>query len=159
MILALSAIINDKDGNCIWRIVNLIQEKGDFVFVSIYLVDSTREWAVMKSGSGMAGKKIVVRGHKVQIQYENKLFRAVPHAIYFNKIYLHDYYLPSPYFNSPMLPDTKWELAFPLHANKQVLGALEVDGGERVSFQVEDTYEFQKVADEVSRLLVKFDLI
>lgn len=158
IISALSSINDNEDNELMWHVVDLIRENTGFVFVSIYLVDSAKKWALMKFGTGTAGRKIVAKGHKLQIQYQDRLFRSVPHAIYFNKINLYDYYAPSPYFNSPLLPDTKWELAFPLRVNDQVVGALEVDGGERVNFQEQDTYEFQKVADEVSRLLVKHDL-
>jgi hypothetical protein len=159
IILVLSSIKDNEDGKLMWRIVDLIKEKANFAFVSLYLVDSKKEFAVIKSGTDSYGKRMVERGHRENIQSEKYLYRTLPRAIYFNEVALHDYYAPSPYFNSPLLPFTAWELSFPLRINNRVIGALEVNGKEKASFQIEDTLEFQKVADEVSRLLVKFGLI
>jgi hypothetical protein len=156
IISALTAITSYDEGKLIWQITDLIDEVGCFTFVSIFLADKNKEFIVMKSGSGVAGKKMTERQHKLPVHADRKPLHPVANAFYLNEIQLHDYYQS---YYSPDIAESDWQLAFPLRINNQPIGVLEVEGSQRVSFQVEDTYEFQKVADEVSSLLVKYDLI
>ena len=90
---------------------------------------------------------------------EKYLYRTLTQTIFYNDCRFHDYYFPASQFASPILPFTAWELTFPLRINNLVVGALEINGKEKASFQIEDTLDFQRVADEVSRLLAKHGLI
>lgn len=47
-----------------WHIVSLIQESININFVSLYMVDSNKEFAVMKAGTGKAGQKLLEMGCK-----------------------------------------------------------------------------------------------
>jgi len=159
IISTLSSLDNIEDNRLIWYIVNLIKEKGRFFFVGLYMIDRNKEYATIKAGTTPYGEKLVEREHRLRIQSEENLLNPISYAIWINQLFLYDCYSPSHITYSPLFPETQWELVLPLRVNNQVVGALEIDGDTRVSFHEEDIYEFQKVADEVSRLLAKYDLI
>lgn len=80
-------------------------------------------------------------------------------AINFGAVSLCEYLGSEPYVTAPTVTNTVWELAFPLRVSDHVIGVLEIEGAEKASFHREEILEFQRVADEVSRLLEKFNLI
>lgn len=157
IISALSSIEENEDDRFMWQITDLIQSIAGFTFVSLFLIDENREFVVMKAGSGWAGKRMVERGHKLSAYPKPAIkVNTIGDAVYFNQVQVLDY------FNSivsPDIGDSSWRLAFPLRVNDQVVGALSVEGAERMSFKIEEVLGFQNVADEVSNLLVQHNLI
>lgn len=148
----------DVEGDTLlWQISDAIQKVGGFTFAGLFLAEADRKFVVMKAGSGWAGKRLVERGFRFAAYPEPTVkVNTVGAAVYFNQVQVLDY------FNSPASPDigeSSWRLAFPLRVNDQAAGALIVEGAERMSFKIEETLGFQKVADEVSRLLVQCNLI
>jgi putative methionine-R-sulfoxide reductase with GAF domain len=56
-------------------------------------------------------------------------------------------------FGSPLLPETRWELAVPLRIEGKVIGVLKIDGADRDSFKYEDAKPIQIIADRVAEIL------
>jgi len=56
-------------------------------------------------------------------------------------------------FMSPLLPDTRWELALPLNAGGDVIGVLKIEGTDIDSFGYEEAKPIQRVADSVAEKL------
>lgn len=154
LISELSAITDNEDGRLAWRIANLVQAAAaGFTFVGLFVMDDKREFVVMKAGSGRAGEKLVQRVHRLSMFPQPR--DEIGAAVYFNQVQVLDY---SHSFSSPDIGASRWRLAFPLRVSDRAFGVLSVEGSESMSFQDENTLGFQKVADEVSRLLVKYHL-
>jgi len=49
------------------RMVELIQEHFNYYYVGVFLIDADKEFAILKTGTGKAGKKMVANGHKLRI--------------------------------------------------------------------------------------------
>jgi putative methionine-R-sulfoxide reductase with GAF domain len=129
------------------KIIESIPEWAGLYFVSIYLLDSTGEWAMFRAGTGEAGQKMLRLGHKYRVGTESLVGRA----IHSGEIQLLDYYDGVTRFVSPNLPETRWELALPLRVEEQIMGVLEIEGSKQADFTLEDTKPLQQVADAVAR--------
>jgi putative methionine-R-sulfoxide reductase with GAF domain len=141
---------NLNEDELMQRMVESIYAVSDFYFVSLYLIDTAREWVVFRAGTGEHGKTFLSRGHRLQIGTTSLVGRAIR----FGELQLLDYYdVQLLRISSPLLPDTLWEIALPLRAHDQIIGVLEVEGSERANFKLEDIKPLQQVADEVARKL------
>jgi putative methionine-R-sulfoxide reductase with GAF domain len=135
-------------------------------FVGIYLVASNREWAILKAGSGEAGKRMVALNHRLRIQtaYRNQGpdfqgFFDPGTCIYSNEIQLLNWMGPEglivletfdnevkgikyvskqKFFGSPNLPQTRRELYIPLTVNNEVIGALEINSNINQNFSEDE---------------------
>jgi GAF domain-containing protein len=130
------------------QIVETIHGCGGFYFVGLYLVDSAGEWARLRAGTGDDSERMLSLG----LKYRLSTASLVGSAALGGEIQFIDYY-QGLYFGSPLLPETKWELALPLRVQGQVIGVLEVEGSEKACFGLEEAQSFQLVADEVARRL------
>jgi nitrogen fixation/metabolism regulation signal transduction histidine kinase len=74
---AASSIL-DSD-QLIRRAVELIRERFDLYYVGLFLVDETREWAVLQAGTGEAGRAMLARGHRLRVG-EGMVGWSVAHA-------------------------------------------------------------------------------
>ena len=54
------------------------------------------------------------------------------------------------FFQNPDLPDTRSEIALPLHLQKEVIGVLDVQSIEAGAFSEEDVAVFETLADQIS---------
>ena len=49
------------------EIAELIRERFDLYYVGIFIVDDSRQWAVMRSGTGEAGRAMLADGHRLPV--------------------------------------------------------------------------------------------
>ncbi len=126
--------------------VNLIQQQFDFYYVGIFLVDEAREYAILRAGTGEAGKRMLAEGHKLamgkgMIGWSVKYGRA--------RIAL-DVGEDAVRFDNPYLPKTRSEMALPLILRGKVLGALTVQSEEAAAFTEEDITVLQAMVDQLA---------
>ncbi|RMF01839.1 MAG: GAF domain-containing protein [Chloroflexi bacterium] len=131
--------------------VNAIRDSFDFYYVGLFLVDETREWAVLRAGTGRAGRIQLARHHKLKIGGESMIGWCVANGQ--ARIAL-DVGAEAVHFRNPILPDTHSEMALPLISRDQVLGALTVQSVERNAFSNEDITLLQTMADQLANAIV-----
>jgi GAF domain-containing protein len=145
---AASSIL-DVDG-LIDASVNLIRDQFDFYYVGLFLVDEVKEWAVLKAGTGEAGRLQVEANHRLKIGSESMIGWSVEHRQ--ARIAL-DVGEDAVWFNNPYLPDTHSEMALPLISRDEVIGALTVQSVERGAFSDEDIILLQTMADQLANAI------
>jgi GAF domain-containing protein/HAMP domain-containing protein len=136
------------------HIVELISQRFDFYHAGIFLLDDTRTEAVLQAASSMAGKHMLARNHKLRLGQG-----IVGHAIQdgearASQIVRED----SAYYNNPDLPETRAELALPLRARGQVIGALDVQSDIENDFTGDKVALLQTLADQVALALENANL-
>lgn len=142
-ILDIDALINTS--------VNLIRDQFDFYYVGLFLVDEAREWAILRAGTGEAGRIQVEKNHRLKIgggsmigwSIENRQARIAldvgEEGVHFQK--------------NLFLPDTHSEMALPLISRDVVIGALTVQSIERGAFSDEDITLLQTMADQLANAI------
>ena len=136
--------------------VNLIRDRFNFYYVGLFLVDEIREWAVLRAGTGEAGRIQLENNHRLKIgagsmigwSIDNRTARIAldvgEEAVHFKR--------------NPILPDTHSEMALPLISRDQVIGALTVQSVERGAFSKEDITQLQTMADQLANAIENANL-
>jgi len=134
--------------------VNLVQERFDLYYAGLFLVDRDGEWtdepgrwAVLRAGTGAAGLQMKARGHKLEIGGSSMIGQCVAHGQ--ARVSLDVLQEPGR-FQNPLLPDTRSELALPLVARNEVIGAISIQSEHENAFTQEDIAVLQTMADQVA---------
>ena len=127
--------------------VNLIQKHFNFYYVGIFLVDKASEYAVLRAGTGEAGRQMLEAGHKLITGGESMIGWSVANAQ--ARIAL-DTGKEAVRFDNPYLPETRSEMALPLISRGQCMGALTVQSTEEAAFSEQDIAVLQTMADHLA---------
>ncbi len=127
--------------------VELVKEYFDLYYVGIFLVDEEGEYAVLRAGTGEAGRQMLANGHKLKVGGHSMIGQCV--ARQEARIAL-DVGEEAVRFENPYLPDTHSELALPLKARGRVLGAMTVQSTEVAAFDEASITMMQTVADQLA---------
>jgi PAS domain S-box-containing protein len=138
----------------IQRLVDLAHDQFDLYYAGLFLVDHTGEWtgepgrwAVLRAGTGEAGHQMVTRGHKLEIGGSSMIGTCVAEKA--SRISL-DVGEEAVRFDNPFLPETRSELALPLVARGQALGAMSIQSTRESAFTEENITALQTLADQVA---------
>jgi GAF domain-containing protein len=135
--------------------VNVIREQFNFYYVGLFLVDEAGEWAVLKAGTGEAGRLQIENNHRLKVGSESMIGWSVANRQ--ARIAL-DVGEEAVRFQNPYLPETHSEMALPLISRDQVLGALTVQSTERGAFSNEDITMLQTMADQLANAIENANL-
>ncbi len=139
------------------RAVNLIRERFDLYYVGLFLVDERGEWtdtpgrwAVLRAGTGEAGRLMLLRGHKLEVGGASMIGQCVARGE--ARIAL-DVGEEAVRFDNPLLPDTRSELALPLISRGRVIGALTIQSVQEAAFSEADITVLQLMADQLANAI------
>ncbi|MEW5872421.1 MAG: cache domain-containing protein [Chloroflexota bacterium] len=133
----------------IQQVVDLIQVRFELYYVGLFLVDETRQWALLRAGTGRAGQTMLERGHRIRLG-EGMIGWSIANAQ--ARIALQAGEDPVR-LATPDLPDTRSEAAIPLRSRGQVLGAISIQSTQEQAFDEESITVFQTMADQVAAAL------
>ncbi len=129
------------------RTAQLISERFNYYHAGIFLLDPTGENAVLHAASSEGGRKMLERRHSLRIGETGIVGYVTQTGA--PRIAL-DVGQDAVFFDNPDLPETRSEMALPLIASGQILGALDVQSTEEQAFDEEDIATLQIVADQVA---------
>jgi len=129
------------------RVVTLVSERLDFYHTGIFLLDSTGEWAVLRAASSDGGQRMLAHRHQLRVGQESVVGYVIRRGEH--RIVL-DVGSDAVFFDNPDLPDTHSEIALPLRARGEIIGALDVQSTEPAAFSDEDVAVLQTLADQVA---------
>ncbi len=125
----------------------VIRQRFDLYYVGLFLVDEPGEWAVLKAGTGEAGRSMLARGHKLHLGGGSMIGWAIANAR--ARIALKaDQDVER--LATAELPDTRAEAALPLRARGRVIGALTVQSSQPGAFDEAALAILQTMADQVA---------
>ncbi|NJN96614.1 MAG: GAF domain-containing protein [Anaerolineales bacterium] len=130
--------------------VNLIRDQFDFYYVGLFLIDEAKEWAVLRAGTGEAGRIQLKNEHKLKIGGGSMIGWCIENRE--ARIAL-DVGQEAVRFQNPYLPDTHSEMALPLISRGEVIGALTVQSVEHGAFSSEDITLLQTMADQLANAI------
>jgi GAF domain-containing protein len=128
-------------------LTRVISEQFGFYHTGIFLLDENREYAVLKAANSTGGSRMLQRGHKLRVGHTGIV--GMVSAIGTPRIAL-NVGLDAAFFDNPDLPQTRSELALPLHSTGEVIGVLDVQSTEENDFQTEDIEVLSTLADQVT---------
>ncbi|MCA2002709.1 MAG: GAF domain-containing protein, partial [Chloroflexi bacterium] len=129
------------------RIAQVISERFNFYHTGIFLIDKERRFAVLRAASSEGGRKMLERGHKLEIGQSSIVgFVAATNQ---PRIAL-DVGGDPVHFENPDLPQTHSEIALPLQYEGRILGVLDVQSDEPEAFGQDDVEVLSTLAAQVS---------
>ncbi len=130
--------------------VELIRERFNLYYVGMFLVDESNSWAVLRAGTGEAGRIQLERGHRLRIGSESMIGWCIANSQ--ARIAL-DVGEEATRFKNPYLPGTRSELALPLISRNETIGALSVQSTSQAAFSQEDITILQTMADQLANAI------
>lgn len=129
------------------RVVELIQQRFEFYYVALFLVDAEGRYAVLQRGTGEAGRAMRERGHRLEVGGQSMVGWVCANQQ--ARIALDVGDEPVRFVN-PLLPETHSEMALPLRVGERMLGVLDVQSTRKSAFDEDDVAVLQSMADQVA---------
>jgi len=136
--------------------VELVQKEFGFYHAGLFLLDDHREYAVLKSATGEAGRIMLENNHKLKVGEIGIVGFVVSKgepriALNVGEDTFH--------FKNPILPLTQSEMALPLIAGNKIIGALDVQSTKQNAFTQQDVIILQTIADQLGVAIEKAELV
>ena len=130
------------------QVVELIVEKfPDIYHAQIFLIDSDREYALLRASTGEPGKIMMERGHKLAVGSVSVIGQVTGQG---EIVVARDTGASQIHQRNELLPLTRAELAIPLKIGSLTIGALDVQSRIRDSFGKDEIAILQTMADQVA---------
>lgn len=129
------------------QVVELIRQNFNLYYTGLFLADQNQEWAVLRAGTGEAGKAMLARGHRLKIGGGSMIGWCVARGQPRVALEAGE---DAVRLATPELPLTRSEAAIPLRARGTVLGALTVQSTEPNAFDSVTISVLQSMADQVA---------
>jgi GAF domain-containing protein/HAMP domain-containing protein len=138
------ASILDRE-RLIQETVDLIREQFDFYYVALFLVEG--RWAVLRAGTGEAGRKMLVEEHQLEVGGDSMIGQCIEHE---EALIALDVGEQAVRFDNPYLPETRSEGALPLRSRGEVLGAISIQSKAPNAFDQDTITLLQTMADQIA---------
>lgn len=149
-IAQISRVISQTQGldTLLPQITQLISQRFGFYHVGIFLLDASKDYAVLIAANSPGGQRMLANNHKLRIGQTGIVGYVAGTGL--PRIAL-DTGADAIYFNNPDLPETRSEMALPLLRNEgEVLGVLDVQSRESNAFNQEDIRILATLSDQVA---------
>ena len=125
----------------------LISAEFGYYHIGIFLLDPYGKYALLKAANSKGGRRMLARAHKLEVGAEGIVGYVTASGE--ARIAL-DVGRDATFFDNPLLPDTRSEMALPLIAGGKVLGALDIQSTEGEAFNEADIPALQVLADQIA---------
>jgi len=129
------------------RIAQLVSQHFGFYHVGLFLLDGSRQYAVLSAANSEGGQRMLARKHRLGVGQTGIVGYVTSTG---NPRIALDTGVDAIYFDNPDLPETRSEMALPLRVGKTIVGALDVQSTEPNAFLEEDVEVLSILADEIS---------
>jgi GAF domain-containing protein len=128
-------------------ISRLVSEKFDFYHTGIFLIDDTRQFAVLQAANSEGGHTMLARGHRLEVGHTGLVGNVANTGQ--ARIAL-DVGSDAVYFDNPDLPKTRSEMALPLNLRGATIGVLDVQSTKPGAFTDNDAKTLSILADQIA---------
>lgn len=137
------------------RSSSLIRDRFGFDHVGIFLLDSSREYAVLVASPTEAGRQMLANRFQIRVGEIGMIGRVA--ATGEPRLSLNTE-ADSTYLNNPLLPNTRSEMALPLRAENKVIGVLDIQNETPNAFS-DDVSIMQILADQLAAAIERTRLL
>ena len=131
-------------------VADLICNHFDYYYVGIFLVEESKEWAVLSAATGIMGKEMLTMGHRLKIEDSSMIGWCITHGE--ARIAL-DIGEDAVRFKNPHLPLTRSEMALPLITRGEAIGAMTIQSKLPSAFSRVDITALQTMADQIANTI------
>jgi GAF domain-containing protein/DNA-binding response OmpR family regulator len=142
------------------RAINLISTAFSIYHAQVFLLDNTKENAVLIYSQGEVGQRLLEQRHQLAVGSRSVIGQvtASGEAVIVNDTQQDADQRGTHAFN-PLLKDTRAEMALPLRIGQGTIGALDLQSNKPNIFQEEDLQTYQLLADQIAVAVYKTQLV
>ncbi|MCX6029324.1 MAG: PAS domain-containing protein [Chloroflexi bacterium] len=137
----------------IHQVVELTRERFGLYYVGLYLVDrtdDTREWAVLRAGTGEAGRQMEAQARRIRVGGDSMVGWCIANRQY---RLAENVSAEAALLKNSLLPGTRSKLALPLISRGQAIGAMTFQSAQPAAFAEEDITILQTMADQLANAI------
>lgn len=138
------------------NVVDLMADTLGLYYAGIFLIEPSRQYAVLRAGSGVAGRRMLANAHRLPIGGLSMIGWCVANQQPRIALNVQN---ESNRFVNPNLPETQSELALPILGPTRILGAMSIQSTDAEAFDDTDIAIFQSIADSIGVALENSDLL
>lgn len=129
------------------RVVRLVGLRFGFYHAAIFLLDDSREWAVLQAASSLGGQRMLARGYQVRVGTPNSVSQVIQQG----QVQISsDMDTTGDFERDSDLPETRSMMTLPLQVRNEIIGVLDVQSTTPEAFTREDAAVLQGLADQVA---------
>lgn len=128
-------------------VVQIISERFRYYHVGIFLLDTHKEYAVLRASSSEGGKLLLLNGHRLKVGQVGIVGNVAETGQ--ARVAL-DVSKDPAFIDNPNLPDTQSEACLPLKVGGDIIGVLDVQSTQPSAFSSEDVFLLSTLADQVA---------
>lgn len=129
------------------RIVTLVVERFNLYQASIFLLDDSGTYAVVRESFGPAAEQLKERKHKLAVGSRSVVGTVTATG---EPFILNDVTTSTMYYPNPLLPETRSEMALPLRLGNRVIGALDLQSRNLNAFRKDELSGLTILADQIA---------
>lgn len=137
------------------KAVNFIRERFSFYHASVFLIDRTGDFAVIREATGEAGAQLKRAGHKLGVGSKSIVGYVAGRG---EPLVINDTGKDPTYYPNPLLPETRGEAATPLKVGDRILGVLDVQSTQPYAFNEDNLRTLSILADQLAIAVVNSEL-
>jgi GAF domain-containing protein len=137
------------------KAVDFIRERFNFYHASIFLLDPTGEYAVIREATGEAGAQLKRIGHKLAVGSKSIVGYVSGRG---EPLVVNDTAKDATYFANPLLPETRSEAALPLKIGDRMVGVMDVQSSHPFAFTSDSLRTLSILADQLGVAVVNSEL-
>ncbi len=126
---------------------HLVSDRFAYYHVGIFLIDESKEWAVLRAANSEPGHRMLARSHRLRVGQQGLvgLVTQTGQSRIVNQVANDEVH-----YKNPDLPDTRSEGVLPLRSRNVVIGALDVQSVEADAFPDDEVRMLQALADQLA---------
>ncbi len=132
------------------ELMNGIQSNMKIQFAGLYLLDTLKENAVFKDGSGETGEKHRAESYQIRVRGKSILNQALSDG---NYRIIPDTARDQNHIQDELLPNTRSELIIPLRSGGDVLGFIDYRSEQPNFFTAADLQALQLITDQIALII------
>ncbi len=132
------------------QLVEYIRSKFDLYYTQIYLLDEANRFAILRAATGEAGKQLLARQHKLDMEETSLVARAVKTR---EAVIVSDTASNPSHKPNALLPETRSETAIPLQVGDTILGVLDMQANRSQTFTTENASVFLALGGQIAAVL------
>ncbi|MBI5823090.1 MAG: GAF domain-containing protein [Chloroflexi bacterium] len=129
------------------RTVNLINERFNFYYAAIYIVEETGFNATLREATGAAGVEMKKQNHSYPINLKSTVGKVASEG---QALVVNDIRTNPLHVGNPSLPNTKAEAAIPLRIGNRIIGVIDIQSENTGAFTEDEVAVLQTLADQVA---------
>ncbi len=127
--------------------INMIRDELGYYHAQVFMLDDLHQHAVLRASTGEVGQQLLAQGHKLAVGSQSVIGQV---ALKGEPVLVLDTDKSTIHRRNELLPDTRAELAVPLHIGDEIMGALDVQSVHPEAFDEATIASFRTIADQLA---------